>query len=406
MNPKILEPPTTGSRIVKANISLSGLSCMSCVQSIENALQRLQGVIVPSIHASLSTNNVILGFDKSLIDIEKITKVIQDLGYHIEDVVTEDIVTEESYVKTVNTNNDTNNGTNNKTKSIVDTTEKPSFAVQGNETITVLTIGGMSCASCIKTIQTAIELVPGVASININLLTTQATIKHDPNRIGSRDLMTKIEEIGYEPQLYAKGPSNKNGNSIRQNAEKEQRKMMKRFLISLIFAIPTFFITMIFMMVLPETNPIHMALDYQIIPGLEVNTLILFIFATPVQFILGYPFYVKGIRSIWYSHQANMDTLVAVGTTVAYIGSLLNVSIPIAQRRSEPGQQFFETSVFLITFIYLGRWLEARAKGKTFETITKLMELQPESATLLTITLDKNNHEVIEEHEISLELVQ
>ncbi|CAG8642900.1 7214_t:CDS:2 [Cetraspora pellucida] len=397
MKPKILEPLASGSRIVKANISLSGLSCMSCVQSIENALRRLQGVIVPSIHVYLSTNNAILEFDESMTNIEKIKKVIQDLGYHIED-----IVTEESYVKIVNTNNDTNNKNKN---IVVDITEKPSSTIQGNETTTVLTIGGMSCASCIKTIQSAVELVPGVVSININLLTTQATIKHDPNRIGPRDLITKIEELGYEPQLYIKGP-NKNGNSMRQNAEKEQRKIMKRFLISLIFAIPTFFITMIFMMALPETNSVRMAFEYQIIPGLEVNTLILFIFATPVQFILGYPFYVKGIRSIWYSHQANMDTLVAVGTTVTYIGSLLNVSIPIARRRSEPGQQFFETSIFLITFIYLGRWLEARAKGKTFETITKLMELQPESATLLTITLDKNNHEVVEEREISLELVQ
>ncbi|CAG8735900.1 11408_t:CDS:2, partial [Acaulospora morrowiae] len=112
------------------------------------------------------------------------------------------------------------------------------------------------------------------------------------------------------------------------------------------------------------------------------------------------------IRSVWYSHQANMDTLVAIGTTVAYFGSLFNVLIPIVEHRSEPGQQFFETSVFLITFIWLGRWLEAKAKGKTFETITKLMELQPEKSTLVTIKRDPHGHELIIEKDIDLELIQ
>ncbi|CAG8507275.1 305_t:CDS:2 [Gigaspora margarita] len=400
MDEKILESSVSDSLIVKVNISLSGLSCMSCVYSIENALRRLRGVIAPSIHVFLSTSHAILEFDTSIINVGQIKNVIQDAGYNVENIVVEG-----SYINTI----DANNNTMDEAKSIaIDLNENfPPKAqkTQGNDT-TILTIGGMSCASCINSIQSAVELLPGVTSININLLTTQASIKHDQNLIGPRDLINKIEELGFEPQLYTKGPSNNNGNSIRQRAEKEQKKMMKRFLVSLIFAVPTFFITMIFMMALPESNSIRMGLEYQIIPGLEVNTLILFIFATPVQFILGYPFYIKGIRSIWYSRQANMDTLVAVGTTVAYIGSLFNVLIPIAQRRSEPGQQFFETSIFLITFIYLGRWLESRAKGKTFETITKLMELQPENATLLTITLDEHKNEVIEEREIGLELVQ
>ncbi|KAF0492203.1 heavy metal translocatin [Gigaspora margarita] len=400
MDEKILESSVSDSLIVKVNISLSGLSCMSCVYSIENALRRLRGVIAPSIHVFLSTSNAKLEFDTSIINVGHIKNVIQDAGYNVENIVVEG-----SYINTIDANNNTMDEAKNIAIDMNENSPPKAQKTQGNDT-TILAIGGMSCASCINSIQSAVELLPGVTSININLLTTQASIKHDQNLIGPRDLINKIEELGFEPQLYTKGPSNNNGNSIRQRAEKEQKKMMKRFLVSLIFAVPTFFITMIFMMALPESNSIRMGLEYQIIPGLEVNTLILFIFATPVQFILGYPFYIKGIRSIWYSRQANMDTLVAVGTTVAYIGSLFNVLIPIAQRRSEPGQQFFETSIFLITFIYLGRWLESRAKGKTFETITKLMELQPENATLLTITLDENKNEVIEEREIGLELVQ
>ena len=148
-----------------------------------------------------------------------------------------------------------------------------------------------------------------------------------------------------------------------------------------------------------------MAFSHQVIPGLEVETIILFILSTPVQFILGYPLYTKGIRSVWYFHQANMDTLVAVGTTVAYFGSILNVMIPIVNG-DEPGYQFFETSVFLITFIWLGRWMEAKVKGKTFGTITKLMELQPEKATLITLSYDDNTKENVSEKEIDIGLIQ
>src|SRR5581483_8682427 len=106
------------------------------------------------------------------------------------------------------------------------------------------------------------------------------------------------------------------GNAIRRRAEKHQKLLRNRFLISLCFSIPTALISMVFMMLLPHDNPINMAVSYQIIPGLEVGTVILFILATIVQLILGYPFYLKGIRSVWYSRQANMDTLVAIGTTV------------------------------------------------------------------------------------------
>src|SRR6266511_2090555 len=101
-----------------------------------------------------------------------------------------------------------------------------------------------------------------------------------------------------------------------------------------------------------------------------------------------------------------MDTLVAIGTTVAYFGSILNVIIPIIHRDDKPGHQFFETSIFLITFIWLGRWMEAKVKGKTFETITKLMELQPDKATLITLNYDDNSNETIVEKEIDLDLIQ
>ncbi|RHZ69500.1 hypothetical protein Glove_283g19 [Diversispora epigaea] len=383
------------SQIVKANLSLSGLSCASCVRSIEQVLKKIPGVLTHSIHINLLMSNASLEFDKSKVSIEQIETAINDSGYKVKDVnIEEEKSQSQNEVREENTES---------VISVKDCDTTSTTNQIENVTITMLSIEGISCASCINTIEQAIRPLTGVKHIHVNLLTSEATIKHDNHKIGPRDLTKALDELGYESQLIKNKFSNQDGNNIHERAEREQLKLKKRFLWSLLFAIPTFIISMIFMLILPKTNKIRMTFEYQIIPCLEVATLILFILSTPVQFLLGYPFYVKGIRSIWYSHQANMDTLVAVGTTVAYFGSLLNVIIPIVEKKDTAGQQFFETSVFLITFIWLGRWLESKAKGKTFETITKLMELQPEKATLITINDD---HNVIEERDIDLGLVQ
>ncbi|CAI2196017.1 17026_t:CDS:2, partial [Funneliformis geosporum] len=388
-------------KISKARVSLSGLTCASCVRSIEGALRNLPGLIPSSINVNLLTSNAILNFDENKLSIEKIEQAILGAGYGVEDIKVETgslPIPKRAITINSNKKNDYKIPFEN-----LDSSTQDENSIR--EVTTKLIVGGMTCASCVNTIQYSLESLPGVEYAHINLLTNEANIKHDLNQVGIRDLIKKVEDIGYEADLFKKDQTN-NGNSIRHRAEKEQKLYRNRFLCSLLFAIPTFIIEMIFKMFLAHDNLIKEVFMHQLIPGLEVGTLILFIFATPVQFILGYPFYIKGFRSIWYSHQANMDTLVAIGTTVAYFSSILNVIIPIMHGDDNPGHQFFETTIFLITFIWLGRWMEAKVKGKTFETITKLMELQPEKATLITIIYDDNNNENFVEKEIDLELVQ
>ena len=147
-------------------------------------------------------------------------------------------------------------------------------------------------------------------------------------------------------------------------------------------------------------HPIKMKFLAQIVPGLDVATVIMFVIATPVQFYLGAPFYKKAYRSLRYARVANMETLVAIGTSVAYFGSIATVMIAVSGKRENSNDSFFETSVFLITFIWLGKLMETMAKGKTFESVTKLMELQPEKATLV----DEDDEE--SETEIDVELIQ
>ncbi|GBB98918.1 hypothetical protein RclHR1_03360015 [Rhizophagus clarus] len=380
----------TDEKISKGNFSLSGLSCASCVRSIENTLKKLAGLNPTTIYVNLLLSNAVFEFDENIIKPEEIKQAIIDSGFNVEDIKIEKKYNEPSKSQNILTNNKEY--------------ELNISSQEGTSThnmITKLAVSGMTCASCISTVQYSLESVPGVEYAHVNLLTGEANIKHDLNKVGPRDLIKIVDESGFGAELIKRDRSDNNGNAIRRRAEQYQKLLRNRFLASLCFSIPIALISMVFMMMLH--NPI---LSHQIIPGLEIGTVILFALATPVQFILGYPFYLKGIRSVWYSRQANMDTLVAIGTTVAYSGSILNVLIPILRKSDQPGYQFFETSVFLITFIWLGRWMEAKVKGKTFETITKLMELQPEKAILITLSYDENKQEIIDEKEIDLDLVQ
>nr|CAG8588388.1 11925_t:CDS:2 [Entrophospora candida] len=386
--------------IKKLNLEISGMSCKSCSGTIESTLQNLSGIIKPSVRVNFLTGNASLKFDANNLTVDRIKDSITSIGFGVD------------YVEETNIDNNSSNNKkqieieiDEKSKKTANTANNNDATEDSANVITKFLIGGMGCASCIGTIETTLLQLHGVAQVNINLLTTEASIKHNQSKIGVRDLMRHISDIGFESQLLKTNNNDLQfGNRIRQKTEREQKLLRNRFLVSLLFAIPTFLIVMVFMMIGP--NPINELLTYQIITGLDVETLILFLLATPVQFILGYPFYVKGFKSLYYTRKANMDTLVALGTTVSYLGSMINVLIPVFRRSPEAGYQFFETSIFLITFIWLGRWMELKAKGKTFETITKLMELQPEKAILVEITYDKENNMITDEKEIDLELVQ
>ncbi|CAG8474040.1 1097_t:CDS:1 [Ambispora gerdemannii] len=418
------------NNIVKAKIELSGLSCSSCVRSIEQNLEKLPGVL--KIYVNLLMSNATLEFDQTQITIDRITQTIRDAGYTVEHVnignnnndrssftsirqqgslISESLSNFEDISKEIlkKSSDDTMVEEYNNINSKCALLPPPLTSTNSTRAMATarLEITGMTCASCVSSVQTAIEGLDGVGITQVNLLTNEATVKYNPDIIGTRNLVEAVTEVGFEAKLILSTTKNKNpGNTIRERAEKEQRRLKERFILSLWFAIPTFIISMIFMTALPTSNEVRMAFMKQIIPGLEVGTLILFLLATPVQFYLGGPFYVKAWKSLYYARIANMDTLVTIGTTIAYVGSIVNVVVPVAYKDDRPRQQFFETSVLLFTFILLGRWMEAKAKGKTFETITKLMELLPDKAILVKFDQNGEFDDSFTEHEIDSDLIQ
>jgi Cu+-exporting ATPase len=222
-----------------------------------------------------------------------------------------------------------------------------------------LPIVGMHCASCAQNIEKTLKKLKGVVTANVNFATERATVEFNDSAINEDKIINAIESLGYSVIKESEEAVDKE----KIARESEIRRLKILFLFSLALSVPIFIISM----VLEWLNIM--------IPG---KNIILFLLATPVQFIVGYGFY-KGAFSAIRSKTANMDSLIAIGTSAAYFYSLFVVLFPNALGE----HVYFETSAVLMTFIIFGKWLEAVTKGKTSEAIKKLIGLQPKTATII-----------------------
>jgi len=217
-----------------------------------------------------------------------------------------------------------------------------------------------------------------VTEANVNYATAKARVVFDETKLSEVDLIKVIQNRGYN----AKIANNKTDFQDREDAEHKEINLVRtNFILGMIFSIPAFIIGMILM-------PLKIYIPY--------DAFILFLLATPVQFIVASDIY----KSAWIglkNKSANMDTLVAIGTSAAYLFSVYAIFF-------QPSLgQYFETSALLITFVMLGRYLEAIAKGKTSEAIRKLMQLSPKIATVIRLIKGKNGKMEKKELEISVD---
>ncbi len=233
-----------------------------------------------------------------------------------------------------------------------------------------LAIKGMHCASCASLVTKGLVKTPGVRKANVNLATHKALVTYDESVATEQDLLAAVEKKGYKASVL----TDEDPAALRQREEREIDSAKNRFLASLYFALPTLVIGMGLMRDGLLFPLIRLELPYA--------PIFLFILATPVQFVIGWPFY-RGAWAALRNTSANMDTLVALGTTAAYLYSVVLVFVMGEM------MQYFEVSVALITFVLLGKYWEARAKGRTSEAIGKLMTLAPKTARVV-----RNGHEV------------
>ncbi|HBB02298.1 TPA: heavy metal translocating P-type ATPase [Candidatus Peregrinibacteria bacterium] len=236
-------------------------------------------------------------------------------------------------------------------------------------------ITGMHCASCANIINRSIKKLDGVSDVNVSYGAEKASVVFDENKLEQNLIIKAIENAGYKAEFAELDTSAKK--SERQHEQISIYR--KKFLTGLILSLPMLY---------------FMLLDFfKVLPGAEILMpymgIISLILATPVQFIIGYSFY-KGMASSLRMKTFNMDSLIAIGTSVAYFYSLFNYTYFAIINKSLIGlngekipELYFETAAFLITFVILGKWLEMKAKGKTSDAVKKLVGLQAKTARII-----------------------
>uniref|UniRef100_A0A8B9XS13 Copper-transporting ATPase 2 n=1 Tax=Bos mutus grunniens TaxID=30521 RepID=A0A8B9XS13_BOSMU len=351
-SPKSL-PASTTVAPKKCFLQISGMTCASCVSNIERNLQKEPGIL--SVLVALMAGKAEVKYNPEAIQPLEIAKLIQDLGF--EAAVMEDYT--------------------------------------GSDGDLELMITGMTCASCVHNIESKLRRTEGITYASVALATSKAHVKFDPEIIGPRDIVKLIEEIGFRASLAQRIP---NAHHLDHKVEIKQWK--NSFLCSLVFGIPVMGL-MIYMLI-PSHEPQLTVLDHNVIPGLSILNLIFFILCTFVQFLGGWYFYVQAYKSLRHG-MANMDVLIVLATSVAYVYSLVILVVAVAEKAERSPVTFFDTPPMLFVFIALGRWLEHVVKSKTSEALAKLMSLQATEATVVTLGED---NVIIREEQVPMELVQ
>jgi Cu+-exporting ATPase len=238
---------------------------------------------------------------------------------------------------------------------IKDSISKIGYGVATQKSI--FPVGGMTCASCVARVEDAISNVPGVISTSVNLASEKATVEYlEGTKIA--DIKRAVEEAG-----YTLGSEAEKLEDVTIAAQWELKRVKNRFIFAAIFAAAIMLLMWL--------------------PSFVGKPYLLWALATPVQFWAGWRFY-KGTWGALKHHTADMNTLVAVGTSAAYFYSMVAVFLPgiFAGTGVELGL-YFDTSAMIIALILLGRFLEARARGQTSEAIKKLISLNPDTAVVI-----------------------
>jgi len=227
-------------------------------------------------------------------------------------------------------------------------------------------IKGMHCASCIRVIERAVRKVEGVVDCNVNLATEQVTVTYDSQKVTKDTIATAIANVGYRALVDDEVKSEE---ELKKEKQRELNELRNKVIFSLFFG----------GLILWGSFPVLM----QTAPSILQDPLVQFMFATPVQLWAGWEFYRATFKALRH-RTANMDTLVAIGTSVAYLYSIFVTFFPqIVRSVGLDSLPFFDTSTIIIGLILLGRYSEARAKSSTSNAIKKLIGLQAKTARVV-----------------------
>lgn len=341
---------TNDLSLIVCRTRIKGMTCTSCSNTIESVLLNTHGVQKASV--ALATEEAEIYYNPKLVDFTKLIEAIEDAGF-------EAIL--------ISTGEDIN--------------------------IVHLKLDGIHTEKSMENIQESLLGLPGIDVVKIDPTLQKISISYISDQIGPRNFIDVIESTTcgkYQASIYPEGEKD-----IHRHEEIVQYR--KSFLISLIFTIPVFLSSMVFMYI----KGIQNSLESKVINALTIGIIFRFILSTPVQFVIGRRFYIGSYKALKHG-AANMDVLITLGTSAAYFYSIYSM-IKASFSKNFMCTDFFETSSMLITFILLGKYLEVLAKGKTSEAIAKLINLSPETAILLIYDKDVN---IVDEKEINSQLIQ
>lgn len=228
-------------------------------------------------------------------------------------------------------------------------------------------ISGMTCAACSARIEKVLSRTPGISSVNVNLALETAHVEYTPGDISTREIMEKVSRIGYKASLK----EDRKDHVDRRGKEIQHKKW--KWIISAILSFPLLW-----------AMAGHFSFTHFIpTPDLFMNPWFQLALATPVQFIIGWQFYVGAYKAL-RNGSANMDVLVVLGTSAAYFYSLyLTIDSLSMKGMNHTVEMYYETSAVLITLILVGKWFEALAKGRSSDAIKSLMGLQAKTALVI-----------------------
>jgi P-type Cu+ transporter len=312
------------------SLKINGMTCAACAQASERAVKKLAGVEEAAVN--FATEKLLVKFEDGKLTIEEIKAAVARAGY----------------------------------EAVEERRDKEA----------TIPVGGMSCAACAKAIERAVGKVNGVSAVSVNFATEKAAIKYDPSAARLSEIKQAIVKAGYTP-LALEG-AGRNGQAVDEHKaakEREIRGLWTKFAVSATFALPLLYIAMGAMLGWPLPAAIN-AMNYPLRYALLEIALVIPVIAA------GHRFYVVGFSAIW-RRAPNMDSLIAMGTSAAILYSLYSV-VGIANGDFKAvNSLYFETAGVIITLILLGKSLEAVSKGRTSESIKKLMGLQPKTATVI-----------------------
>ncbi len=306
---------------VRWTLPVGGMTCASCVARVEKALSRVEGVSRASVN--LATNTATVMADPERTRMASLVSTIRDSGYEVP-------------------------------------VQRMEFPVEG-----------MTCASCVARVGKALLSVPGILSGSVNLATQTGTVEFLPGVADMGALRVAIEGVGYSiPEIR---PEEDPVARQERMQREEERSLLSRLRVGLFLGVPLFLLAHWEMIAGPGRMPLSSF----------TNALLQLVLVTPIQFYVGSRFY-RGAYATAKHGTTDMNTLVALGTTVAYGYSAIATFFPglFAVPGAAP-HVYYETSAAIIILVLLGRYFETRAKGKTSDAVKKLIGLAPKSARVI-----------------------